>query len=198
MKNRLSLILLVVFFAFSISCEDKDIRINDFFVEFATVIQQDALITFRLDDGTILTPQNQPNLKLENDYRVILNYTSQENSLIIINSVKPIFADNIKEEGYPDEVKKSPIKIISAWVSGNYLNISFQVDYHSKPHSTALYRDMSADKPTLYLSYSRGEDPPGAPTLNYISFNLKSLQEKEFTLYINTHERVRKFALQKN
>ncbi len=86
MKNRLSLILLVVFFAFSISCDDKDIRINDFFVEFATVIKQDALITFRLDDGTILTPQKQPNLKLENDYRVILNYTSQENSLIIINS----------------------------------------------------------------------------------------------------------------
>lgn len=198
MRNRLALILLVITFVFCASCDDKDTRIESFLVEFATIIKQDASITFQLDNGAILTPQKSTNLKLENDNRVILNYTPLDNNLITINSVSPIFVGNIKVEGYPDEVKTSPIKIISSWVSGNYLNMSFQVDYHSKPHSARLYRDMGATKPTLYFSYSRGEDPPGAPTLNYLSFNLKSLQEKEFTLYINTYDGVRKLELQKN
>jgi hypothetical protein len=56
---------------------------------------------------------------------------------------------------------------------------------------------MSADEQTLYFSYSREDDPLGAPTLSYMSFNLESLQKKNFTVFINTYEGQRKFEFEK-
>jgi hypothetical protein len=71
--------------------------------------------------------------------------------------------------------------------------MSFYVDYHSKPHAVALYRDMQADKPTLFFSYSKADDPAGAPTLTYLSFDIESLQKQAFNIYINTYDGERKF-----
>ena len=198
MKNRLALIFFVIILLFFPGCDKKEIRLDNFLVEFATVIKKDSSLTFQLDNNTVLTPQSPPTIKLENGNRVIINYIPLEKGVIKLNSVRPIFLDTIKEEGYPDKVKTSPIKIISVWVSGKYLNMSFHVDYHSKPHITGLFKDTEAAKPTLYFSYSRVEDPPGAPTLTYLSFNLESLQEKEFTIHINTYDGFREFLLKRN
>lgn len=198
MKNRLALIFFVIILLFFPACDKKEIRLDNFLVEFATVIKKDSSLTFQLDNNTVLIPQSPPTIKLENGNRVIINYIPLEKGVIKLNSVRPIFLDTIKEEGYPDKVKTSPIKIISVWVSGKYLNMSFHVDYHSKPHITGLFKDTEAAKPTLYFSYSRGEDPPGAPTLTYLSFDLGSLQEKEFTIHINTYDGVREFLLKRN
>jgi hypothetical protein len=198
MKNRLALIFFVIILLFFPACGKKEIRLDNFLVEFATVIKKDSSLTFQLDNNTVLTPQSPPTIKLENGNRVIINYIPLEKGVIKLNSVRPIFLDTIKEEGYPDKVKTSPIKIISVWVSGKYLNMSFHVDYHSKPHITGLFKDTEAAKPTLYFSYSRGEDPPGAPTLTYLSFNLESLKEKEFTIHINTYDGFREFLLKRN
>ncbi len=198
MKNRLTLIFSVIILFLLLACEKKEIRLDNFLVEFATVIKKESPVTFQLDNNTVLTPQNKPSIDLEDGKRVIINYSPLENGLININSVWPVFVGTINEEGYPDKVKNSPIKIVAVWVSGKYLNMSFQVDYHSKPHITGLYRDNGAEQPTLYFSYSREDDPPGAPTLTHLSFNLESLQEKKFTIYINTYDSVRKFVLEKN
>lgn len=198
MKNRLTLIFSVIIISFFHGCDKKDVRLDNYFVEFATVIIKESSVTFQLDNGTVLTPQNTSTLKLEDGNRVIINYTPLENGSININNVRPIFVDNIKEKGYPNEVKSSPIRIISVWVSGDYLNMSFQVDYHSQPHTTSLFRDPEATTPTLYFSYSRKDDPPGAPTLTYLSFNLKSLEKKDFTIYINTYDGERKFDFKIN
>ncbi|MFA6360756.1 MAG: NigD-like C-terminal domain-containing protein [Dysgonamonadaceae bacterium] len=194
-KNILlySFIFLLPFFG----CDKESTRTDDFLVEFAIVKKVGDDVTFRLDNGTILTPEGTTNLEIEDGNRVILNYTPLEKGVIKVNSVRRIFMGSIKKEGYPNDVKTDPVRIISVWVSGIFLNISFEVDYHSKSHRAGLYRDMSADEQTLYFSYSREDDPLGAPTLSYMSFNLESLQKKNFTVFINTYEGQRKFEFEK-
>ena len=193
MKNRHLLILSVILLLFVASCSKDEARIVDFFVEFATIAKTPSSTTILLDNGTVLTPNNASNLDIKDGDRVILNYTPLEDGFISINSIRRILLATILEEGFPAKLETSPIKIVSVWVSGKYLNMSFYVDYHSKPHTAALYRDMRVGKPTLYFSYSRGEDPPGAPTLTYLSFSLERLQKQDFTIYINTDDGERKF-----
>ena len=76
--------------------------------------------------------------------------------------------------------------------------MSIEVDYHSKSHKTGLYRNMNATHQTLYFSYSREDDPAGAPTLMYLSFNLENLQDENFRVYINTNEGEREFLFSKD
>ena len=164
-------------------------------MEFATVIKKETSITIQLDNGNVLLPEpSSNNLDIADSSRVIINYTPLEGSFIKINSIQRIFLGNI-EEKLPAQLSPHPIKVISVWVSGGYLNISLQADFHSKPHSASLYRDMKAEKPTLYLSYSREDDPAGAPTQMYLSFNLGNLQNEDLTVYINTNDGKRKYNL---
>ena len=197
MINKLSLFVAIIFIPFLLSCEKEIVRIDNYLVEYATVNVTGSTITFRLDNGEVLKPEaTADKLDVEDGDRVILDYTPlEEDGFIKVNRIRKIFLDGIKEEGFPEEVKTSPIKIVTIWVSGHYLNMSFEVDYHSKPHITGLYRDMEADEPILYFSYSREEDPPGAPTLTYLSFDLSSLKRDiPFTVYVNTYDGVREFT----
>lgn len=196
MKNKLSLLVAIVLIPLLLACEKESVRIDNYLVEYATVNVAGSTVTFKLDDGKILMPETTADkLDVEDGVRVILNYTPlDEDGFIKVNRIQRIFMDVIKEEGFPDELKTSPIKIVTIWVSGQYLNMSFEVDYHSKPHVTGLYRDMEAAEPTLYFSYSREDDPPGAPTLTYLSFDLSSLKRDiPFTVYVNTYDGVREF-----
>ena len=194
MKNKFALLFAITFISFLLSCQKEATRIPDFWREFATVEIIDANISFILDNGSILKPQEPISFDLENGSRVIIDYTPIEGEFIKINSIRSIFMGAIQEEGYPEKVKTSPIKIKTIWVSGHFLNISFEVDYHSKPHITGLYRDIQESRPTLYFSYSREDDPPGAPTLTYLSFDLRSLENNEpFSVYVNTNEGEREF-----
>lgn len=197
MINKLSLFVAIIFIPFLLSCEKEIVRIDNYLVEYATVNVTGSTITFRLDNGEVLKPEaTADKLDVEDGDRVILDYTPlEEDGFIKVNRIRKIFLDGIKEEGFPEEVKTSPIKIVTIWVSGHYLNMSFEVDYHSKPHITGLYRDMEADEPILYFSYSREEDPPGAPTLTYLSFDLNSLEsDRPFTVHVNTYDEVREFT----
>lgn len=196
MKNRQLLMLSTIILLLLASCSKEETRIVDYLVEFATVAKIESSTTILLDNGTVLTPSNVTNLEVNDGDRVILNYTPLEDGYININSIRRILLANIEEEGYPANREISPVTIETVWVNGHYLNMSFYIDYHSKPHTAALFRDMQADKPTLYFSYSRGEDPAGAPTLTYLSFNIESLQKQDFTIYINTaDDGERKFEL---
>lgn len=195
MRNRTTLLFSVLVLLFFISCDKEDARIPNFLVEFATVIKKESSTTILLDNGNTLTPEPPSNnLDIEDSSRVIINYTPLENNLITINSIQQIFLGNI-EEGFPEQLGADPIKIISIWVSGSYLNISLQTDFHSKPHSVSLFKDTNAEKPTLYLSYSREDDPAGAPTRMYLSFNLGDLENENFTVYIDTYDGKRRFDL---
>ena len=192
MKNKLTIVFAVIFLSLFFGCQKEDVRIDDYLVELATVIKTESFTKFQLDNGSVLTPKDENKTELNNGSRVILNYSPLDNGFININSVRRIFSDTIREEGYPNEVKTDPIKIISVWVSGKYLNMTFEVDYHSKAHKAGIFINNQSEKPTLYLSYSREDDPAGAPTLTYLSFNIESLQSENFSVYINTYTGMRK------
>lgn len=195
MKSKISLLVAIFIFTLLVGCDKESERIDDYFVELATVNVSASTMTFRLDNGKVLKLESATTtLDVEDGNRVILDYTPLEGDLIKVNRIRKIFMDVIKEQGYPQDVKTAPIKIVSIWVSGHYLNMSFDVDYHSKPHDAGLYRDMQAEEPTLYFSYSRQDDPPGAPTLTYLSFDLKGLESgTPFTVHVNTEQGMREF-----
>ena len=193
MKNRFTLVFSLIIISCFFSCEKEVKRIDNRLEEFATVVKAGPTISFELDNGTILTPDKSTTLELENGNRVLMNYTPLGNNTIRLNGIRKIFMESYKDKGYPEKVIKDPIKVISIWPSGKYLNMSFLVDYHSKSHMTGLFRDTEANETTFYFSYSREEDPPGAPTLTYLSFDLEKLQDKNFTVIVNTYEGVRKY-----
>ena len=193
MRNRATLIFLTLIFLVFVGCDKDEARIPNYFVEFATVVKTKSSIMFELDNGYVLTPDKSSNYDLDNGNRVILNYTPLESGSIKINSVQVVFLGTIEAVENPSEIESDAVKIISIWKSGKYLNISLQVDYHSKAHSTGLFKDMQLDIPILYFKYSRLDDPPGAPTLKYLSFDIENLRDENFSIYINTHEGERKF-----
>ncbi len=194
MKTKHSLLFAIIYSILLLSCKKEPERIEDYLVKFATVEVTESNISFRLDNEKVLKPKNSTSIELEHGNRVILNYTPLDSEFITINQIRRIFLDEIRNEGYPERLKISPVKIVTIWVSGHYLNMSFEVDYHSKSHSAALLRDVNAIVPTLYFSYSREDDPPGAPTLTYLSFDLKSLGDEDFIVYVNTYDSMRKFT----
>lgn len=193
MKNKFNLIFSILIISLFLSCEKEAERLDNRLEELATVVKAGHTTSFELDNGTILTPDKTTTLELENGNRVLMNYTPLGNNAVKLNGIRKIFMESYQDKGYPEKVIKDPIKVISIWSSGKYLNMSFKVDYHSKPHKTGLFRDTEAEEPTFYFSYSREEDPPGAPTLTYLSFDLEKLENKNFTVIINTYEGVRKF-----
>ena len=193
MRNRATLIFLTLIFLVFVGCDKDEARIPNYFVEFATVVKTKSSIMFELDNGYVLTPDKSSNYDLDNGNRVILNYTPLESGSIKINSVQVVFLGIIEAVENPSEIESDAVKIISIWKSGKYLNISLQVDYHSKAHSSGLFKDMQLDIPILYFKYSRLDDPPGAPTLKYLSFDIENLRDENFSIYINTHEGERKF-----
>lgn len=195
MKNKFPILFLLIIIPFLFSCEKETERLDNFLVEFATVQKTGSTITFKLDNGDILSPNKITAFDLENGNRVLMNYTPLENNTIKINNIRKVFMESYQDKGYPEKVIKDPIKIISIWLSGDYLNMSFEVDYHSKTHTTGLFRDTEAKETTFYFSYSREEDPPGAPTQTYLSFNMEELQDKNFTVIVNTYKGVRKFEV---
>jgi len=196
LKNKFTILFLLIIIPFFFSCEKEMERLDNFLVEFAIVLKTaSSTISFKLDNGTILIPEKSTTNELENGNRVLMNYTPLENNTIQINNVRKVFMESYHDKGYPEKVIKDPIKVISIWQSGKYLNMSFVVDYHSKTHTTGLFRDIEAEETTFYFSYSREEDPPGAPTQTYLSFNMEELQDKNFTVIVNTYDGVRKFEV---
>ena len=74
MKNRLLLLLLSVTLLLVVaSCDKKETRLEDYWVELATVAKTEASTTIVLDNGTILTPNNASKWDIEDGARVILN-----------------------------------------------------------------------------------------------------------------------------
>ena len=102
------------------------------------------------------------------------------------------------EDNQTEEINQNPVKIQSIWVSGGYLNMIFEVEYHSKAHKIRLERNKSISPSDLHLNYSREDDPPGYSKKTYVSFSLSALYKdnpptKDFTVNINTLDGMRQF-----
>lgn len=194
----------MAFLLFVSSCDKEPERMDDYLVEFATLLKEGSYIRFQLDNGQLLTPESNDNIKGEHKQRVILNYTPIEDNRVKVNNVSPIYTGTI-EIGYPERYSNDPVKIQSVWVGGGYLNLIIEVEYLEKPHTLALLRNLKATGIDLYLSHSRDSDLPGYPQVMYASFLLSALRpepSKEskgsvpFRLFINTHTGMRVFELE--
>lgn len=194
-------ILIILFLFTFVGCDKEIQRIDDYMVEFATVIKQSGNYSFKLDNGTILTPQEDIKFKSEDGIRVILNWVPSNSNIVKINSVSPIYTGKVQNSGYPESYFKEPIKIQSIWIGGDYLNMIYEIEYNSLQHKISLLRDMDSNYIDLYFSHSRNNDPRGYPKMIYSSFLLSDIRDAEidgetpFNLYINTDKGLRKIQL---
>ncbi len=189
------LLLLVLSFS---TCQKEISRVDDFWVEFATVVKVTETTAFQLDNNKILIPNEPEKHKFDAGKRVIMSYSPLRNDTVKINWVTEIFTGEIQILDPLTPLYTDPIYIQSIWVAGNYLNLIFEVEYNSQSHSMALLRDASKTPIELYLSYSRNNDPRGYSKKTYASFSLMQMKleagaEVPFQLFVNTYDGLRTF-----
>lgn len=202
MKKRFLIIIGLLSLLFVTACEKEPNRMNDYFLEFATVLKSNGEIKFALDNRKILIPKTSTSYDGVDGQRVILDYSPYRADTVIINQVTDIFTSTIAKNGFPIRWATDPVKIQSVWVGGDYLNLIIEIEYHSKPHTVGLLRDFESSQVDLYFSHSRNDDPPGYPQKMYTSFSLNSLRNSTtsnsipFSLFINTDKGLREFRFE--
>ena len=195
------LLLFLISLSLLQSCEKEGKRLDDYWVNFATVVKSNTEVTFQLDNNKVLIPKELKDYKGDIGQRVLLNYSFLRGDTIKVNSVSNILTGNIKLTGYPEQQFTDPVNIQSIWVSGNYLNMILEIDYNKTAHSVALFKKPSLTENALYFSHSTNGDAAGAPVLMYLSFSLDNLRVSgnehpiPFTVYINTHSGLKTFQL---
>jgi len=98
----------------------------------------------------------------------------------------------ILSEDEIDGWDRTPVYLLSAWRSGNYLNIHARLPYDEKPRAFTLAMSESADGasyPDLYLVHALETDVTTFSRAYYASFDISGLlsdtRVKGFTLHIN-------------
>ncbi|MDR1517535.1 MAG: NigD-like protein [Dysgonamonadaceae bacterium] len=192
----------LVLFAISACDKDQVSRIDDYFEEFATVMNDGLTVKFKLDNQRTLIPSVPGAFSDKKDtQRVALNYTPLNGDTVKVNAAPNVFTDSLRTDKFPAEYHTDPVKIQSVWVGGNYLNAIVEVEYHDAAHTAALFLPNPAEPGKLYFSYSRNGDAAGYPRTAYLSFSLDGLRDKvvalpfNFVVYINTHEGMRNVEL---
>lgn len=203
MRHYIAYFLVFILLTTLSSCDKETERLDNYFVDFATVVKESANYRFRLDNGRLLIPNEVKNFSGEEGQRVVLNYVPLEENRITINFVSKIFTGKIQENGFPKNYSDDPLKIQSVWVSGGWLNLIMETEYHSEPHSIGLLRDANSPTIDLYLSHATNDDPPGYPKMLYASFLLTDLYKLTtnsapipFRLFINTYSEMRVLELE--
>jgi len=200
--KRVCLLIGLFSLVFVTACEKQPERIEDYFLEFATVLKSNGAIKFELDNRKILIPKTSTSYDGIDGRRVILDYTPYKADTVIVNRVTDIFTSTIARNGFPTRWATDPVKIQSVWVGGDHLNLIIEIEYHSKPHTIGLLRDFESSQVDLYFSHSRNDDPPGYPQKMYASFSLNSLRNASasnpipFRFFINTDNGLREFRFE--
>lgn len=181
-------------------CNKDPERMEDFLADFATVIKQGDSYSFELDNYRVLTPLEVKDFSGKDGDRVIIYWMPMDGDSVKLKRVLPVFSGGIFIEGFPEKYINDPLKIISVWVEGEYLNLILEIEYHNIAHSVALFKDTSAPETNLYLAHSKNDDPPGYPQIMYASFKLSELRgqagtDVPFRLFINTDRGLRQFDL---
>jgi hypothetical protein len=190
----------MVVFLIAFACEKEPERIDNFFVEFATVVKPVERIMFQLDNFKTLVPIELKDYSGKNGQRVILNYTPLRGDTVKINSVNDIFTGVVQESNAVTNLIKDPVKVQSVWVGGNYLNLILEIEYFDKTHVIGLFRDTQSSTIDLHFSHSKENDPPGYTQKLYASFSLSAIKSSNgspttFRFHIQTHTGVRVFEL---
>lgn len=193
------LLFWIVFLLLSAAgCEEEPQRLDDYFVDFATVKKSDNTYRFQLDNQRLLIPR-ETDYSGQEGQRVVLNYVPLKGDTVKIYAVRNILTGAVQSEGFPGKLVRDPVKIQSIWVGGDYLNMIIEAEYHSEPHRVALLRDITSPTVDLFFSHSRENDPPGYPQIMYASFLLSSLRIEKpspvsFRLFIQTYDGLREIS----
>lgn len=202
MRREIIVLGLSFLFFLTAGCEKEPERMDDYLVDFATLVKEGTAYRFRLDNNRVLIPKEVTDYSGNNGQRVILNYVPLKGDSIRIRSISDIFTDSIQTDGFPERYSNDPVKILSVWVGGGYLNMILEMEYHSVAHRAALFSDPSSPSVDLWFSHSRENDPRGYPQKLYASFSLHSLHTATnnaaipFRLFIHTYTGIRELHLE--
>ncbi|MFA6702179.1 MAG: NigD-like N-terminal domain-containing protein, partial [Dysgonamonadaceae bacterium] len=107
------LLLFLISLSLLQSCEKEGKRLDDYWVNFATVVKSNTEVTFQLDNNKVLIPKELKDYKGDIGQRVLLNYSFLRGDTIKVNSVSNILTGNIKLTGYPEQQFTDPVNIQS-------------------------------------------------------------------------------------
>lgn len=201
MKREITILWLSCLLLLFAGCEKEPKRMDDYLVDFATLLEEGTGYRFRLDNNRIMIPKGVDDYKGKEGQRVILNYIPLKGDTIQVRRISDIFTGMIQPDGFPEGYVDDPVKIKSVWVGGDYLNMIMEIEYHSVPHVVSLFRDHSSGTIDLWFSHSRNNDPRGYPQTMYTSFSLQRLRSESnnalipFRLFINSQTGQRTFHL---
>lgn len=197
MKTFKFIILLFICIFIATSCNDDDgYSLGEFRVNMATVKELESADNFylQLDNGSklwIAVPAVVGTPKYE---RVIINYTLLSDSIdgydhmIRLNGISSILTKDIAYIDPDDEVKQDsigndPIKIISIWEGGDYMNIKFGFNYgETKQHLISLIADepdfdITSEPIKLTFRHNKFNDPERYAIQDYVCYNLKPYKD---------------------
>lgn len=186
---RFLLLIFIVSVAF-VSCNDDGYSLGDFRVEMATINNIDeSTYSLVLDDGSelwIAAPINPPRPSTK---RAIINYTilsdkqGEYDHYVKLNGIQSLLTKDViyvnPEDGEKqDSIGTDPIKILSIWDGGGYINIRFGFnagDVHQ--HMVNMLSDKAdlgvADEPVkLEFRHNKMGDPENYGVNGYVSFDL--------------------------
>ena len=101
--------------------------------------------------------------------RVLLQYRpietlSEHKKQVEIQALSAIHFDTLRIVPHDkiDQLPDDTLYLQSAWKTGDFLNLRYRIDYHSRPHSILLVADeaeLSGDTLKVQLRHSRNDDP---------------------------------------
>ena len=130
--------------------------------------------------------------------RVLLQYRpigtlSEHKKQVEIQALSAIHFDTLRIVPHDkiDQLPDDTLYLQSAWKTGDFLNLRYRIDYHSRPHRILLVADeaeLSGDTLKVQLRHSRNDDPEGHWSNLYSSFNISAYRSRPYTtlqLYVN-------------
>lgn len=186
---RFLLLIFIVSLTF-ISCNDDGYSLGDFSVEMATINNIDeTTYSLTLDDGTKLWIASPLNPVRPSTKRAIINYTilsdkqGEYDHYIKLNGIRPLLTKDViyidpEDTAKQDSIGSDPIKILSVWEGGGYINIYFGFNTGDMyQHMVNILSDKAdlgvTDEPVkLQFRHNKNGDPENYGAKGYVSFDL--------------------------
>lgn len=186
------------------SCEKEEDAYGIFYLDIVTCHQETGATYFTYQT-TDLAPMDTlcpvgvvDESKTGEGERVLLQFRpieeqSEHRKQIEILALSSIHFDTLRVVSHEKiaQLPNDTLYLQSVWKTGDFLNLRYRIDYHSRPHSIMLVADESqldSDTLKIELRHSRNDDPEGHWSNLYSSFNIEAYRNHPYTtlqLYVN-------------
>lgn len=186
------------------SCEKEEDVYGIFYLDIVTCHQENGAtyFTYQTTDSapmdTLCPVGAVDESKTGEGERVLLQFRpieewSKTRKQIEILALSSIHFDTLRVVSHEKmaELPDDTLYLQSVWKTGDFLNLRYRIDYHSRPHSIMLVADESTlegDTLKVELRHSRNDDPEGHWSNLYSSFNISGYRNRPYTtlqLYVN-------------